>query len=228
MPIIKWKAAKASQKESENEVPQKRSRRSAEEPGPSHVNKFQCFWCTQFDDEANLRAAGQRWAKTKSNSEHVKTITHKWKKIAAVIKHEHILHSVRHGDVSSNELFYHNPCLTKYSNQYNSFLSTNNIDPTNDTRIKELVLNKTIIYTRDTELAGPGTVFMAGELEDMYVEMLIAMASHGVLMYLDLQSFYFQGFQRYSKGFQATSWACFLILLFKITLKMSRIFLNHW
>ena len=34
--------AKASQKEGENEVLQKRSRRSAEEPEPSHVNKFQC------------------------------------------------------------------------------------------------------------------------------------------------------------------------------------------
>ena len=40
--------AKASQKESENEIPQKRSRRSAEEPGPSHINKFQCCWCTEF------------------------------------------------------------------------------------------------------------------------------------------------------------------------------------
>ena len=67
--------AKASQKESENEVPQKRSRCSAEEPGPSHVNKVQCCSCTQYDDEANLRAAGQRWAKTKPNSEHVKIIT---------------------------------------------------------------------------------------------------------------------------------------------------------
>ena len=71
---------KASQKDSENEVPQKQSRRSAEEPGPSHVNKFQCCWCTEFDDEANLQAAGQRWAKTKVNSEHVKTIAHKGKK----------------------------------------------------------------------------------------------------------------------------------------------------
>ena len=51
--------AKASQKESENEIPQKRSRRSAEEPGP-HVNKFQCCWCTQIDDEANLHAGEQR------------------------------------------------------------------------------------------------------------------------------------------------------------------------
>ena len=71
--------AKASQKESENQIPQKWSRRSAEEPGPSHVNKCQCCWCNEFDDEANLRAAGQRWAKTKPNSEDVKNITHKWK-----------------------------------------------------------------------------------------------------------------------------------------------------
>ena len=125
--------AKASQKESENEIPQKRSRRSAEETGPSHLNKFQCCWCTEFDDEANLRAAGQRWAKTKPNSGHVKNITHKSKKMAAAIKHKHILRSLSHGDVSRNKVFYHTPCLTKYTNQQNSFLSTNNIDSTNDT-----------------------------------------------------------------------------------------------
>ena len=58
----------------------KKVRRSAEEPGPSHVNKLQCCWCTQFDDEANLGAAGKQWAKIISDSEHVKTITYKWKK----------------------------------------------------------------------------------------------------------------------------------------------------
>ena len=67
--------AKASQKESENEFPQKWSPRSEGEPGPSHVSKFQ--WCTQFDDKANLRTSGQRWVKTKPNSELMKTITHK-------------------------------------------------------------------------------------------------------------------------------------------------------
>ena len=50
--------AKASQKESENEIPQKRSRHSAEEPRSSYVNKSQGCWCTQFDDKANLQAAG--------------------------------------------------------------------------------------------------------------------------------------------------------------------------
>ena len=37
---------------------------------------------------------------------------------------------------------------------------------------KELVFNKIILYIGDTELAGPGTVFMVGELEALYVEML--------------------------------------------------------
>ena len=154
--------------------------------------------CTQFGDEANPRTAGQRWAKTKPNSEHLKTITGKWTKMAAVIKHKHIFRSLSHGDISSNELFYHTPCLTKYTNQYNTFLSTNNVDSTNDTWIKELVLNEIFLYIRDTELAGPGTIFMVGEHEAIYVETLKPMASHGVLMYLDLQTCYFRGFQGYS------------------------------
>ena len=97
----------------------------------------------------------------------MKTITHKWKN-----RHEHILHSLSHGDVLRNELFYHTPGLKKYINQCNSVLSSNNIDLTSDIWIKELVLNKINLYIRDTKLAGPGTVFMVVELEAIYVEML--------------------------------------------------------
>ena len=50
--------AKSSQKESGNKIPQKRSHCSEEEPGPSHVNKFQYCWRTQYNDETDLRAAG--------------------------------------------------------------------------------------------------------------------------------------------------------------------------
>ena len=94
--------------------------------------------------------------------------------MAAVIKHGHILCLLSHGDVSSNELFYHTPCLTKYTNQCNSLLSMNNIDSTNNTwiHLDDFVLNKIILYLKDTELVGTGTVFMAGEIEAMYVEML--------------------------------------------------------
>ena len=106
--------------------------------------------------------------------------------MAAGIKDEHILRLLSHGDVSSNELFYHTPCLTKYTNQYNSFLSTNNIDPTNDTWIKELVRNKIILYIRDTELARAGTVFMVGELEAMSVAML---DGHGIVWSTNVSRF---------------------------------------
>ena len=106
--------------------------------------------------------------------------------MAAVIKDEYILPLLSHGDVSSNELFYHTSSLTKYTNQYNSFLSTNNIDPTNDTWIKELVRNKIILYIRDTELASAGTVFMVGELEAMSVAML---DGHGIVWSTNVSRF---------------------------------------
>ena len=46
------------------------------------------------------------------------------------------------------------------------------MDSANDIWIKELVLNNIILYVRNTELAGPGTVFMVDELEVMFVEMI--------------------------------------------------------
>ena len=49
---------------------------------------------------------------------------------------------------------------------------------TNDTWIKELFLNKIILYIRDKGLTGPGTVFMFGELPVMYAEML---DGHGIV-----------------------------------------------
>ena len=130
--------------------------------------------------------------------------------MAAVIKHELIMHSLSHDHISSIQLFYNFPCLRKYTDEYNSFLRTNNIDPTNDTWIKELVLDKITLFIRDTELAGPATVFIwLLNLKLCMLKSLMIMASYKILMYLDLQSFY-------------------LSLLFKITLKNSRIFLNHW
>ena len=38
-------------------------------------------------------------------------------------------------------------------------------------------MNKIILFIRDTELAGPGTVFMVGELEALYVEIF---DGHGI------------------------------------------------
>ena len=87
-------------------------------------------------------------------------------------KHKYILGWLSHGDVLSNELIYHTLSLTKYTNQCNSLLSTNNIDSANNTWIKELVLNSIILCIGGTELVGSDTVFMVCELEAMCVEML--------------------------------------------------------
>ena len=148
--------------------------------------------------------------------------------MAAVSIHEHILRSVSHGDVSSNELFYHHHCITKYTNQYNSFLSTNNIDPTNDTRIKELVLNKNIIYIRDTELAGPGTVFMVGELEAIYVEMF---DSHGIAWSTHVSRFAELLLSRVPvllKGLPGNKLSVFFDSAVQDNTQNVKDFLNHW
>ena len=77
-----------------------------------------------------------------------------------------MLRSLSHDDVSRDELFYHTPCLTKYTNQYN------NIDLTNDIWMKEPVLNTITItlYIKNTEW--PWHSFYGWWLEAMYVEML--------------------------------------------------------
>ena len=168
--------AKTSKQEDETVVPLKRSRRSvsAEDVGP---NVLQCCWCCKFDDASNLRAAGQQWAGTKPDPEHVQSITHKWKHIAAAINHEHLLRSLSGGDVSSNELFYHLSCLAKHTRKYNNLKNKCNTDSVYDTWVKELYLNKIILYIKDTENSTPGTTFIAGELESMYASSL---ENHGI------------------------------------------------
>ena len=47
-------------------------------------------------------------------------------------------------------------------------------------------MNKIILYIRDTELAGPGTVFMVGELEALYVEIF---DGHGIAWSTHLSRF---------------------------------------
>lgn len=153
--------------------PKTRRSTESEELKPPFPNMLQCCWCVEYDNESNLTAAGQRWAKTKPNHEHVQIMTHKWKQIAATVNHEHILRCLSHGDVSSNEMFYHDKCLTKYTHKYNDIISKGNTDNKNDLWVKELVLNKIILYIKDIERVNPGTVFIVYELESMYEDMLI-------------------------------------------------------
>ena len=139
-------------------------------------------------------------------------------------KHKYILGWLSHGDVLSNELIYHTLSLTKYTNQCNSLLSTNNIDSAINTWIKELVLNSIILCIGGTELVGSDSFY--GLWTWSYVCWNAWWPLHRRASIL--QSFYLQGLQGYSKGWLPTSWAYYLILLFKIALKIHRMFLNHW
>ena len=123
-------------------------------------------------------------------------------KKAAVIKHKLAFRCLSHDDVLSDEFF---PYLTKYTKKYDGLLSRNNINSTNNTWNKELVSNKIILHIKDTELPGPDTVFVVGELETMYLGIL---DGHGIVWSTHVPRFaelLLGGFQDYSKGCQATS-----------------------
>ena len=141
-------------------------------PEPSEITMFQCCWCKEYDNENNLHAAGQKWAKKKPDPVHIQNITHKWKLMAVALCHEHVLQLLSMGDVSSNELFYHAACLNSYTKKYNNIKNIDNNDDNNAAWIKELVLNKIILHINDLEVYSPGNLFIVGELESMYIEML--------------------------------------------------------
>ena len=89
-------------------------------------------------------------------------------------------------------------------------------------------LNKIILYIRDTELAGPGAVFMVGELGAMYVEML---DGHDIVWSTHVSQFAEFLLARVPgllNRLSSNKLSVFLILLFKITFKTPRIFLKHW
>ena len=166
------KSAKALERGEQSDIPEKRSRRSLILNDTAETSSFQCCWCNEYDDENNLRAAGQRWAKAKPDPDHLRSITNKWKQMAAVIKHDNVLCKLSSGDVSNNEMFYHNRCLNKYSRLYNSMVSKPSTASVNEEWIKELSLNKLLLHMKDIESTKPGTVFVVGELESMYAESL--------------------------------------------------------
>ena len=73
--------------------------------------------------EENLIAAGTLHAsKTKTVATHVKKLTETWIEMAKCLEEEYLLVILAHGDIASNELFYHKPivkcCYQKYRKRY--------------------------------------------------------------------------------------------------------------
>ena len=67
-----------------------------------------CYFCREVDIEENLVAAGTFHAsKTKKVTNNVKKMTETWIDMAKCLADEHLLLVFTHGDVASNEVFYH-------------------------------------------------------------------------------------------------------------------------
>ena len=94
-------------------------RRSTVSPNIETPNQAVCCFCKCTDIQENLVAAGTLHAtKTKTQINYVKTITANWREMAKVLEDENLLIQLSHGDVASNEMFYHKSnikcCYQKY------------------------------------------------------------------------------------------------------------------
>ena len=99
--------------------------------------------------------------------------------IAKVLEDENLLIQLSHGDISSNEMFYHKSnikfCYQKYRKQYFKKLKEKNIDEEKNSLQKWYKihsLNKVIHNLKQTENENPGYVFEVKQLENKYVEIL--------------------------------------------------------
>ena len=145
-----------------------------------------CCICLKIDRVESLTAAGTYHASTqKTDSLHVQNLTQKWKIMAAATNNNKLLQKLAFGDVTSNELFYHQNCYTTFKNEYRGKLrevDRQSVQEKNDNWKKASVMSKIISHIYETEAESPGFVFDAKTLETMYIELLelhnIQLTSH--------------------------------------------------
>ena len=106
-------------------------------------------------------------------------MTANWIEMGKVLEDEKLLIQISHGDVASNEMFYHKSnikcCYQKYRKQYFKKLKEKNIDEEKNSLQKWYKihsLNKVIHNLKQTENENPGYVFEVKQLENKYVEIL--------------------------------------------------------
>ena len=106
-------------------------------------------------------------------------MTANWIEIAKVLEDENFLIQLSHGDVASNEMFYHKPnikrCYQKYRKQYFKKLKEKNVDEEKNSLEKWYKinsLNKVFHNIKQTENENPGYFFEGKQLENKYVEIL--------------------------------------------------------
>ena len=132
-----------------------------------------CF-CKCTDIQENLVAAGALDARNiKTQINHVKYMTANWIEMAKVLEDEKLLIQLSHGDVASNEMFYHKSnikcCHQKYRKQYFKKLKEKNIDQEKNSLEKWYKihsLNKVIHNIKKSENENPGYAFEVKQLEN--------------------------------------------------------------
>ena len=82
-----------------------------------------CCFCKCIDKQENLVAARTLYAtKIKTQIDHKKNMTTNWIEMVKVIQDKNLLIQISHGDVGSNEMYYHKSntkcCYQKYRKPY--------------------------------------------------------------------------------------------------------------
>ena len=139
-----------------------------------------CCFCKFIDKQENLVAAETLYVtKTKTQIDHVKTMTANWTEMAKVLQDENLLIQILHGDVASNEMYYHKSSIKcsyqKYTKPYIKKLKEKNKDDekTSEERwFKIHSLNIVIHHIKQTENEIPGHTFEVKELENTSIEIL--------------------------------------------------------
>ena len=151
------------------------SRRSVSEASTHTLGELLCCFCSKVDAYENLVAAGTFHATgNKADSSHVQNISEKWKIMAVATNNNELLQKLTFGDVTSNELFYHQACYRTFKNQYRGKqreIDRSTIEKNVEWK-KASAMSKIISYIYETEDEVPGSVFDATCLEAMYIELL--------------------------------------------------------
>ena len=183
----KQRAKKRSEPKASSEPHNPCKRLRKDDDSASH-GIFCCF-CREEDSESNLRAAGTMHASTsKTNIEHVMTITQKWKDMATKIGDDHLIRILSSGDVASNEFFYHKenikPCLPNFHKKYQTECKNANDTVNEDDTdwLKSCALDKVYFYMYESEIQKKSSMFIVKDLENMYIDLLqchnITVSSH--------------------------------------------------
>ena len=139
-----------------------------------------CCFCKCIDKQENLVEGGTLYAtKSTTQIDNVKNMTANWIEMAKVLQDENLLIQISHGDVASNEMYYHKSsvkcCYQKYRKRYIKKLSEKDKDDENtsvERWFKITSLNKVIHHIKETENETPGRIFEVRQLENKYIEIL--------------------------------------------------------